>query len=316
MCLPPRRLAIVVLPRVTRSTELGVVADRADLGRLPPSDLPASRYFFVHGTNLGVFFDTALELYTHALRHLREDPPLWSTVCLLVDGDCTPAWNARFALALDPQSELRFTACLTTRHRRAFLLWPYRERLLADHPELLDPRREFDLAAAVVARYPRGYHLYKHLTWLVTTAPHAVAPSVFDWTETRVFADHNDFSALSLRLATLARLAHVETVRGAFVYRGADPAADAAGVAPHYVWACVLTLCMTGSSSLWHFESALFLLLRAVTSQLPRPAQPLAFADLLDALYAADRRLPVVSRRLTRRRSSRVSWRAPRCSRR
>ncbi|KAL7715384.1 Geranylgeranyl transferase type-2 subunit alpha [Entamoeba marina] len=233
---------------------------------------------------------TDLVLYKWALKNLQNQPCLCTTLCLLINPDCTLAWTIRFRLDLQQQNELSFTQCITTYHRKGFLLYHYREMLFGDKTMTNSLcLNEFTMTTQVISRYPRGYHLYKHLLWLLQHSNIDYFDTLCrSWTEKLILNNPHDYTILSLRHSLLLSLFQFTVVRGNYVYNGSTPSIVLNDIIVEYMWICTLIYCVPGCESLWLYH---YMLCGMLQTLIPQSTTTFNFNEYFEDIFEEYKRL-------------------------
>ncbi|KAL7716019.1 Geranylgeranyl transferase type-2 subunit alpha [Entamoeba marina] len=273
-----------------------------DLGILPfsynelPDNIPSNEidnpFVYINETHIGLFFPGIEVLYKWALKNLQNQPCLCTTLCLLINPDCTLAWTIRFRLDLQQQNELSFTQCITTYHRKGFLLYHYREMLFGDKTMTNSLcLNEFTMTTQVISRYPRGYHLYKHLLWLLQHSNIDYFDTLCrSWTEKLILNNPHDYTVLSLRHSLLLSLFQFTVVRGNYVYNGSTPSIVLNDIIVEYMWICTLIYCVPGCESLWLYH---YMLCGMLQTLIPQSTTTFNFNEYFEDIFEEYKKIEV-----------------------
>lgn len=278
--------------------ELGVVLDSNGVApsQYPPNE-ERSQIVYVSQHNIGVYLSSMPMAYKLCLKYMNTYPEQCSALSLMINADCTKAWTTRFGLDLPVEQELRFTELLMTKHKKGFLIYHYRERLissLAARGQVDDERwlHECMITARVISRYSRAYHLYKHLQWIVSESDSSqVIDHLMRWTETTCLMDPTDYTVLSLRRVLIEKRLPLEVQSGEYHLSSNEIRdCDMELLRTEYIWSATLVHCIPGNSSLWLYHYTVFHILLVLVRNSERKqvldsAKPFSFESYFKWLY-------------------------------
>ncbi|BFU23438.1 hypothetical protein EHI8A_165630 [Entamoeba histolytica HM-1:IMSS-B] len=272
--------------------EIGIICIGYDefIKKYPTNEIQ-NKVIYIHKNSIGLFFELIGQTYRVAMKNIREYPLECSTICLMINGDCSIAWNKRFELKINEISEMRFTECLSKRFKKGFLIYYYREMIYSKRNRLLkqeESKYEFNFITKAIAKYSRGYHLYKHLLWLIDHSHiNHIYLDIMKWCEEGIINDSSDYSLMNIRKKVIETYYCIKLVNGSYTIKLNEINQQIKDFfILEYVWVSTLIHLNPQHESLWLYHYTISQLIKCIEPKLTKESkQQFNFTNYIKLIY-------------------------------